>query len=164
MAVAKDLLGKVLIREVNGRHMWGRLVEVEAYMGPEDLASHSAGGRRSPRNEVMYGPPGHAYVYFTYGMHHCLNFVTRPVGVPQAVLVLIMVLLTGYSQFSIIPRMDTAEASVGGSVGIASLPESSPARVLFDKLHRDSVHVEGLVLILGFIAFAFAGRPHSLRD
>jgi len=87
VAVAKDLLGKVLVREVDGRRMWGRLVEVEAYMGPEDLASHSSGGRRSPRNEVMYGPPGHAYVYFTYGMHHCLNFVTRPVGVPQAVLV-----------------------------------------------------------------------------
>jgi DNA-3-methyladenine glycosylase len=86
-AVARDLLGKVLVREVNGQPMWGRLVEVEAYMGPEDLASHSSGGRRSPRNEVMYGPPGHAYVYFTYGMHHCLNFVTRPVGVPQAVLV-----------------------------------------------------------------------------
>jgi DNA-3-methyladenine glycosylase len=86
-AVAKDLLGKVLVREVDGRRIWGRLVEVEAYMGPEDLASHSSGGRRSPRNEVMYGPPGHAYVYFTYGMHHCLNFVTRPVGVPQAVLV-----------------------------------------------------------------------------
>jgi DNA-3-methyladenine glycosylase len=87
VAVARDLLGKVLVREVNGQQMWGRLVEVEAYMGPEDLASHSSGGRRSPRNEVMYGPPGHAYVYFTYGMHHCLNFVTRPVGVPQAVLV-----------------------------------------------------------------------------
>jgi DNA-3-methyladenine glycosylase len=87
VAVARDLLGKVLVREVDGRLMWGRLVEVEAYMGPEDLASHSSGGRRSPRNEVMYGPPGHAYVYFTYGMHHCLNFVTRPVGVPQAVLV-----------------------------------------------------------------------------
>lgn len=87
VAVARDLLGKVLVREVNGQSMWGRLVEVEAYMGPEDLASHSSGGRRSPRNEVMYGPPGHAYVYFTYGMHHCLNFVTRPVGVPQAVLV-----------------------------------------------------------------------------
>jgi len=86
-AVARDLLGKVLVREVDGRLMWGRLVEVEAYMGPEDLASHSSGGRRSPRNEVMYGPPGHAYVYFTYGMHHCLNFVTRPPGVPQAVLV-----------------------------------------------------------------------------
>ncbi len=87
MAVARDLLGKVLVRQVDGRLMWGRLVEVEAYLGPEDLAAHSSGGRRSPRNEVMYGPPGHAYVYFTYGMHHCLNFVTRPVGVPQAVLV-----------------------------------------------------------------------------
>jgi len=87
VAVARDLLGKVLVRQVDGRPIWGRLVEVEAYMGPEDLASHSSGGRRSPRNEVMYGPPGHAYVYFTYGMHHCLNFVTRSVGVPQAVLV-----------------------------------------------------------------------------
>lgn len=85
--VARDLLGKVLVREVDGRHLWGRLVEVEAYLGPDDLASHSASGRRSPRNEVMYGKPGHAYVYFTYGMHHCLNFVTRPAGIPQAVLV-----------------------------------------------------------------------------
>lgn len=84
--------------------------------------------------------------------------------VPQAVLVLCMVLLTAYSQFSIIPRMDTAQESVGGNVGIAALPESSPARALFDKLHRESVHVEGLVLILGFVAFAFAGRPHSIRD
>jgi hypothetical protein len=83
--------------------------------------------------------------------------------VPQAVLVLCMVVLTAYSQFSIIPRMETAEASVGGTVGIAALPESSPARELFDKLHRESVHVEGLVLILGFVAFAFAGRPHSMR-
>jgi hypothetical protein len=82
--------------------------------------------------------------------------------VPQAVLVLIMVLLTGYSQFSIIPRMDTAQESAGGSV--AALPESSPARAMFDQLHRQSVHVEGIILILGFIAFAFAGRPHSLRE
>jgi DNA-3-methyladenine glycosylase len=87
VAVARDLLGKVLVREMAGRHLWGRLVEVEAYLGPDDLAAHSSGGRRSPRNEVMYGPAGHAYVYFTYGMHHCLNFVTQPEGVPQAVLV-----------------------------------------------------------------------------
>jgi uncharacterized BrkB/YihY/UPF0761 family membrane protein len=82
--------------------------------------------------------------------------------VPQAVLVLCMVLLTAYSQFSIIPRMDTAQASAGGSV--AALPESSPARAMFDQLHRQSVHVEGIILILGFVAFAFAGRPHSLRE
>ena len=87
VAVAREVLGKVLFREVDGRRLWGRLVEVEAYLGPDDLAAHSSGGRRSPRNEVMYGPPGHAYVYLTYGMHHCLNFVTREGGVPQAVLV-----------------------------------------------------------------------------
>jgi DNA-3-methyladenine glycosylase len=87
VAVARDLLGKVLVREVDGKQLWGRLVEVEAYLGPDDLAAHSSGGRRSPRNEVMYGPPGHAYVYFTYGMHNCLNFVTRQEGLPQAVLV-----------------------------------------------------------------------------
>ena len=87
VTVARDLLGKMLVREADGKRLWGRLVEVEAYLGPDDLASHSFGGRRSPRNEVMYGAPGHAYVYFTYGMHHCLNFVTQPAGVPQAVLV-----------------------------------------------------------------------------
>ncbi len=85
--VARDLLGKVLVREVGGSYLWGRLVEVEAYLGPDDQAAHSYRGHRSPRNDVMFGDAGHAYVYFTYGMHHCLNFVTREPGTPQAVLV-----------------------------------------------------------------------------
>src|SRR5256712_13294797 len=85
--VARDLLDKVLVRELDGRVLWGRLVEVEAYLGAEDLAAHSKGGRRTARPEVMFGPPGHAYVYFTYGMHWCLNFVTREADIPQAVLV-----------------------------------------------------------------------------
>jgi len=85
--VVRDVLDKVLVREVDGKVLWGRLVEVEAYLGPADLAAHSRGGRRTARTEVMFGAPGHAYVYFTYGMHWCLNFVTREAGVPQAVLV-----------------------------------------------------------------------------
>jgi Domain of unknown function (DUF4149) len=83
--------------------------------------------------------------------------------VPQAVLVLIMVLLTAYSQFSIIPRMQTVQSSAGGTLGVSALPESSPAYIQFNQLHRQSVHVEGLVLILGFVAFLLAGRPHAVR-
>jgi DNA-3-methyladenine glycosylase len=85
LEVAREVLGKLLVRESGGEVRWGRLVEVEAYCGPEDLAAHSSRGL-TPRTRVMYGPPGHAYVYFVYGMHHCLNLVTREAGVPQAVL------------------------------------------------------------------------------
>jgi len=86
LEVARDLLGKLLVRETGGRRLAGRLVEVEAYCGPDDLAAHSSRGL-TPRTSVMYGPPGRAYVYLVYGMHHCLNFVTREEGVPHAVLV-----------------------------------------------------------------------------
>src|SRR5205823_11245430 len=86
LEVAHDLCGKLLVREMDGEARYGRVVELEAYLGPDDLAAHSSRGR-TPRTSVMYGPPGHAYVYLIYGQYNCLNFVTRPEGEPQAVLV-----------------------------------------------------------------------------
>lgn len=87
LVVAKELLGKVLVHEVNGKRISAKIVEAEAYMGVIDKAAHSYGGRRTPRVEVMYGGPGFSYVFMIYGMHYCFNIVTREEGVPQAVLI-----------------------------------------------------------------------------
>lgn len=83
--VARELLGKHLVRVDGSMVRRGRIVETEAYVGPHDLASHSSKGI-TPRTKVMYGPPGFAYVYIIYGMHHCMNVVTEPEGHGSAVL------------------------------------------------------------------------------
>ncbi|MGH9856765.1 MAG: DNA-3-methyladenine glycosylase [Acidobacteriota bacterium] len=84
--VCRELLGKVLIRKIDNHIVSGRIVEVEAYVGFDDLASHASKGRTS-RTDVMFGPAGHAYVYLVYGMHHCLNIVTEKETYPAAVLI-----------------------------------------------------------------------------
>lgn len=83
--VAKELLGKYLVHRVAGADRIGRIAEVEAYLGPHDLAAHSSRGL-TERTKVMFGPPGHAYVYFVYGMYYCMNVVTEREGHGSAVL------------------------------------------------------------------------------
>lgn len=85
--VARDLLGAVLVSRVGGQRVAGMIVETEAYLGADDPGSHAATRGITQRNRVMYGPPGRAYVYFTYGNHHMLNLVTEAEGVAGAVLI-----------------------------------------------------------------------------
>ncbi len=83
--VCRDLLGKILIRRDRKARLAGRIVEVEAYLGEDDPAAHSAAGRTA-RNAVLFGPPGYAYIYFIYGNHYCLNVSCLPDGVAGGIL------------------------------------------------------------------------------
>ncbi|MCC7018032.1 MAG: DNA-3-methyladenine glycosylase [Rhodospirillales bacterium] len=86
VTVARELLGLLLVRQLQGKRLSGWIVETEAYLGVEDLAAHTVGGRRTARNASMWGDGGHAYVYFTYGMHYCCNVVAGRAEQPIAVL------------------------------------------------------------------------------
>lgn len=93
--VAEKLLGNVLVRRIGRKIIAGQIVETEAYIGESDPASHAFRGL-TPRTKIMYGSAGHAYVYFTYGMHFMLNVVTEPPGFPAAVLIRALEPLTGF--------------------------------------------------------------------
>ncbi|MCK5378638.1 MAG: DNA-3-methyladenine glycosylase [Acidobacteria bacterium] len=93
--VAEELLGKIIIRECSEGRVAVRLTEVEAYLGPNDPACHTFGGRRTPRIESMWGEAGRAYVYQIYGMHHCLNVVTVGGGAGEAVLLRAAIIVSG---------------------------------------------------------------------
>ena len=86
IVVARELLGKYLVRRVNGKIIKARITETEAYCGIKDKACHASKGM-TERTKIMFGPPGHAYIYLVYGMYHCLNVVTREAGCPEAVLI-----------------------------------------------------------------------------
>src|SRR3989344_7227500 len=86
VVVARELLGKYLVRKIGSKIVRAKITETEAYCGPRDLACHASRGM-TPRTKVMFGPPGRAYIYLIYGMYHCLNIVTEKEGYPAAVLI-----------------------------------------------------------------------------
>lgn len=100
LQVAKELLGKVVVHQVNGVKLKGKIVETEAYIGSIDKASHAYGGKKTPRLEALYGKPGIAYVYFIYGMYHCFNVITKEEGSPEGVLIRAIEPIDGIEEMS----------------------------------------------------------------
>jgi DNA-3-methyladenine glycosylase len=130
--VARELLGKVLVSSVGDTPAGGRIVETEAYLGAHDPGSHAATRGITGRNRVMYGPPGCAYVYFTYGMHHMLNLVTEPEGTAGAVLIRAIEPLLGADAMSVRrrgrtgPDLTNGPAKVAHALGIGLEHNSMP--------------------------------------
>lgn len=116
LQVARDCIGKVLFHRTPEGVAAGRVVESEAYRGPEDLAAHSAGGRRTRRTEAMFGPPGHAYMFLLYGMHWAFNIVVGAEGEPHAVLIRALEPLIG------IELMAARRGLAGGQVSLTNGP------------------------------------------
>jgi DNA-3-methyladenine glycosylase len=106
--VGRDLLGKIIVRRAGRKALAGRIVEVEAYLGAGDAAAHAAAGR-TQRNDVLFGPPGHAYVYFIYGVHYCLNISCMPDGEAGCVLIRALEPLTGIADMARARDLDSLD-------------------------------------------------------
>ena len=114
VSVARDLLGCVLESRIGGRHVAGRIVEVEAYVGVCDPADHGYRGRKTRRNAALFGPPGTAYVFRSYGVHWCMNAVTEREGVPTAVLLRSLEPLAGLDVMAQRRRVDDVKRLCAG--------------------------------------------------
>jgi DNA-3-methyladenine glycosylase len=126
--VARELLGKLVVRKTPSGILAGRIVETEAYLGQGDAAAHSAAGR-TPRNAVLFGPPGRAYVYFIYGNHFCLNVSCLPDGVPGGVLFRALEPVSGIEQMANARDIDLAKESDLNKVSFLKKISSGPGRL-----------------------------------
>jgi DNA-3-methyladenine glycosylase len=113
--VSRDLLGKILLRRQRSKLLAGRIVEVEAYLGVDDPAAHSASGR-TLRNAVLFGPPGHSYVYFIYGNHFCFNVSCLPDGEAGGVLFRALEPLTGIEAMAKARGLQLSQETGGGDL------------------------------------------------
>jgi DNA-3-methyladenine glycosylase len=117
LQVARACIGKVLVREIDGLKLAGRIVEAEAYMGPKDRAAHSWGGRRTARTEAMFGEPGRAYVFFVYGIHWHMNLVAAEPGKPEAVLIRALEPVWGVDAMAEKRRLPTGSLAITNGPG-----------------------------------------------
>lgn len=155
--VAPALLGKLLIHHRRGERLTGRITEVEAYLGLNDAAAHTAVGL-TRRNKVLFGPPGFTYVYFIYGMHYCLNISCMPDGQPGGVLLRALYPLEGIARMARLrglPANATPRALTGGPSrlcqalgitiarhqGLDVTSPDSPLQVLDDGYHPRSIQI-----------------------
>lgn len=143
--VAKDLLGKVLVREVDGKILKGKIVETEAYIGESDKACHAYNGRRTKRTEPLYGEGGISYIYFIYGLYHCLNVVTREENVAEAVLIRALEPLNEFDYISQIRyKKDFNELTKTQIKNLANGPSKLCLAYLIDKnLNEDKLYEKG---------------------
>ncbi len=126
--VARALLGKLLVRKTPRGVVAGRIVETEAYLGQGDAAAHSAAGKTA-RNAVLFGPPGHAYVYFIYGNHYCLNVSCLPDGVPGGVLFRALEPVAGIEQMAKARAIDLAKETDRRKISFLKKLSSGPGRL-----------------------------------
>jgi len=151
--LAQALLGQVLVRVLeDGTRLSGIIVETEAYLGVEDRAAHSFGGRHTARNASMWGPAGHAYVYFTYGMHYCMNVVAEAPGQPSAVLLRALKPVEG------IERMRTHRAVKMAASRLREVDLCSGPAKLAQALAIDRA-LDGADLVTGQTLFIEHGQP-----
>ena len=101
LEVAQDLLGKILVTELDGKTIAGKIVEVEAYIGPDDKGAHTYGNKKTKRTEAMFEEPGRTYIYLIYGIYNCINAVTNEVDKPEAVLIRALEPVEGFEEMSL---------------------------------------------------------------
>ena len=147
VTLARALLGQLLVRTLaDGTRLAGRIVETEAYLGVKDRAAHSFGGRRTARNAAMWGPAGHAYVYFVYGMHHCMNVVAEDVERPTAVLIRALEPLEGLERMRV-HRAGTRPAARLRDTDLCSGPAKLAQALCLDRA------LDGVDLVAGDTLF-----------